>query len=310
MNKKTTALLFNFGTIICWSIAPVLIRYVKDSYSAVFQSFFRYSVSLIALWCICFLTIDKPVLRRNFKIIRGMIPKIILIALANYGFQIGYTYGFYLVYPGAGTLINQSGVIFSVLLAGLFFTDERKTMKRAMFWIGLAMALTGVVVTVVGGKEFGSFDFNVGVLMITFSSMAWALFSTLIRKWLGELKRIFAVSTIFSIVIPMFLITYLIVDGFTIPQAPAGTWLILITSGFVGIGIGHSFYYMALPVIGVATTSTLNLLIPFIVGLLSFLIYAETLTVFQIVGGIVLITGAFIVTRARFRHIENKGEKS
>ena len=63
-------------------------------------------------------------------------PKILLIALANYGFQFTFTLSIYLLYPGLATLVNQSQVLFSVLLAAVMFPDERSTLRSVLFVAG------------------------------------------------------------------------------------------------------------------------------------------------------------------------------
>jgi drug/metabolite transporter (DMT)-like permease len=56
-------------------------------------------------------------------------------------------------------------------------------------------------------------------------------------------------------------------------------------------------------VLGVALSSILDLLRPFLVGVLSVIVFAESMTVWQVIGGLVLLLGAYIVITVRFRHI-------
>ena len=60
---------------------------------------------------------------------------------------------------------------------------------------------------------------------------------------------------------------------------------------------------MAALVLGIALSSSLALLIPLLVGIASFFLFRERLTWIQLVGGAILLSGCYLVTRARFRRI-------
>ena len=75
----------------------------------------------------------------------------------------------------------------------------------------------------------------------------------------------------------------------------------MLLSGLVGVGLGHSLLYRALPVLGVTLSSSLGLLAPFLTGVLSFAAFGETFPPIKLVGGGLLMLGALLVVRARFR---------
>jgi len=203
MPEKTKALLMNLGAIICWSIAPLMIRYLSGYYTVVFQTFFRYLSALVVLWGFVLLREGSDKIKSDLPRLLSRWYKLLIIALACYGFQITFTYAFYLLYPGFATLINQSLVLFSVFLAALIFPDERSTLRSGIFFVGLVLALSGVVLTIVGGESFGAPQFNLGILVMLCSALCWALLGALIRKWLVGVSATLAVSTVFSIVTPV-----------------------------------------------------------------------------------------------------------
>lgn len=304
MPEKTKALLMNLGAIICWSIAPLMIRYLSGYYTVVFQTFFRYLSALVVLWGFVLLREGSDKIKSDLPRLLSRWYKLLIIALACYGFQITFTYAFYLLYPGFATLINQSLVLFSVFLAALIFPDERPTLRSGIFFVGLVLALSGVVLTIVGGESFGAPQFNLGILVMLCSALCWALLGALIRKWLVGVSATLAVSTVFSIVTPLFMFTWIAMDsalGF--PQAPPAIWALLVVSGLVGVGVGHALYYRAVGVLGLALSSSLTLLIPLLVGVASFLLFREKLTWMQLVGGGGLLCGCYIIIRTRFRHL-------
>ena len=157
---------------------------------------------------------------------------------------------------------------------------------------------------ILGGGNLHRFEFSLGVLVMLGSAASWALMGALIRKWLPDLPATFAVATVFTIVTPLFLVGSLILYGSIVVSAvPAGVWTLLIVSGLVSVGLGQSLYYRALPVLGIALSSSLGLLIPFLVGIASYLIFGERLVPTQLIGGAVLIFGSYLLIRIRFRTI-------
>ena len=308
---KSKALLLNLLVILCWSLVPVFIRYTRDFFSVSFQNFFRYAISLLFIWPFFALSRRPPRTRGGLAFRTGLsgrahIPglwyKLPIIAAANYTFQIGFTTGLFLVDPTLFVLIQKSGFIFSVILAALFFADERALLRHPGFLAGLLGAGGGVALIVLGGRDLGRMEFSFGVLLILSSALSWSLLSVLVKRWLPTVPTTFALSAVFTLVTPFFLLTHLISSGgWAIPTAPPLMWVLMGASGLIGIVIGHFLYYRSIPVLGVALAASLDLLRPFVVGVLSFLLFRERLTPLQLAGGLVLLSCSYLVTRLRFR---------
>jgi drug/metabolite transporter (DMT)-like permease len=304
MPVKTKALLMNLGAVLCWSFVPLAVRAVSGYYSALFQVIFRYLCALVVLWCFTVATIGPGRLRTEWPRLLSLWPKILLIAVANYGFQLTFTISLYLLYPGLVTLVNQSLVLFSVVLAALMFPDERPTLVSALFVVGVVAAVTGVIMTIAGSSSFGDLRFSLGIAVVLASALFWALMGALIRRWLGTIPASLALSSVFTIVTVLFCVTYFVVyRELTVPTAPAGVWAFLVLSGLIGLGIGHSLYYRSVGILGLALSSSLALLIPLLVGMASFFLFGERLTWIQLLGGGSLLGGCYLVIRARFRRM-------
>jgi len=304
MYRKTQALIMNLLAITFWSIAPAMIHYVKDYYTINFQNFSRYLVSLILLWPFFFLFNDRERIKSTIRKIPAMLPKLLIIAGINYLFQETYTFGIFKLLPGIFTLILQSGIVFSVLFAIVFFADERQTLKNKVFIIGIIGAVSGVILTIAGGKNLGRLEISLGILFSLISAASWSLLGTLIKKWLPDLPASLSIAVIFTIVTPLFLVTYVIsTGGFLIPQAPISSWAIMLLSGLIGVGLGQSLYYRSVPVLGISIASSLGLLTPFLAGIVSYFVFGEMLTALQLAGGALLILSSYLIIKIRFRHI-------
>jgi drug/metabolite transporter (DMT)-like permease len=305
---KTKALILNLLVIVCWSLVPVMIRYTRDFFPVSFQNFFRYFISLLVIWPL-FALKRRPArvrpglfLRPGGPGIPGLALKLLIIAAANFCFQLGFTASLFLVDPTFVVLIQRSGLIFSVILAALFFSDERALLRRRGFQAGLLGAVAGMVLVVLGGRELGGISFSYGVLLTLMSALSWSLLSVLVKRWLPTVPTTSALVVVFTMVTPFFLVIHLAAGGGRlIPQAPLYMWIVMASSGLIGVALGHTLYYKSVPVLGVATAAGLDLLRPFVVGIISYLLFRERLTSLQLGGGILLLACSYWVTRLRFR---------
>jgi drug/metabolite transporter (DMT)-like permease len=294
------AVVMNLVAVVCWAAAPTMVKAISRSFSVNFQNACRYLVSLAVLWPAYLLTADRSRIRADLAEVRRLAGKIALIALVQYAFQVSYTYSLTLIYPGMMTLVSQTTAIFGVLLAVAFFPDERPVVRNRIFLTGAVFALAGALLVVLGGGSWGGAALNVGVLSALASALAWALLGTLIRRWVPHVPPLLSISSVFTILVPLFIASYAVAHrGFPVPAAPPIDWVLMVVSGLIGVGIGQSLFYRAVPVIGVATSTSIGLLIPLLATVISRLAFGERLSAIQIVGGFLLVAGSWFVIRLR-----------
>jgi drug/metabolite transporter (DMT)-like permease len=295
-----SAVAMNLVAVLCWAATPAMVRFIGRSFPVNFQNAWRYLVSLAVLWPAYLLTADRSRIRTDLAEVRRLAWKIALIALVQYAFQTGYTYSLTLIYPGVMTLVQQSSALFGVLFGVAFFPDERRVMRDPRFVAGAVLAVSGALLVVLGSGSWGGAEFNAGVLSALGSALAWALLGALIKRWLPHVPPLLSICSVFTILVPLFVAVYAAANrGFPLPSAPPLDWIVMVASGLIGVGIGQSLFYRAVPVIGVATSTSIGLLIPLAAAVISWLAFGERLAGIQIAGGLVLIAGSWIVIRLR-----------
>ncbi len=300
MSAYRRAVLMNLGAAVVWAVTPVMIRYISAGFPVMFQTFVRYFASLLVLWPLFFTGTSAAERREIREALPRLLPRMAFIALANYAFQASYTASLYLVYPGLAILIYQSAAVFGVLFGFLFFADERRLVRDRRFHAGLLLAVIGVVLTVTGGGSGGSAASPAGVSLVLTSAVSWAFLTVLIKKWLPGVSPFFANAAVISFVTPLFLISHLATGGAAAPITTSpNMWILLLLSGLVGVGLGHSLFYRSVPALGVSLANILQLTRPLFTAFFSFLIFGEVLSPMQIAGGALLIGGAYAVTRLR-----------
>jgi drug/metabolite transporter (DMT)-like permease len=93
--------------------------------------------------------------------------------------------------------------------------------------------------------------------------------------------------------------TLWIMGGELFPDVPANEYLLMLLSGALGIGIADTFFFMSLNLLGAGLSSIVDCLYsPFIIGL-SMLWLGETLTLWQVVGVLMIVSAVLTATYKR-----------
>ncbi len=187
--------------------------------------------------------------------------------------------------------------VVTLILAALFFKD-RITLTR---WFGVLLALIGVLVVVTHGdlsQLAGSF--GIGELSMIAAVSVWAIYTLQGRTLLRELSPL--VTTLLAALWGTLLLALC-----AIPELPSlhiqhftfEVWAGLFYLGVFGTAVGFVWYYQGVARIGAAKTVIFNNLVPVFGVLLGWLLLDEKLTASLIVGGLLAITGVFLVNRVR-----------
>jgi O-acetylserine/cysteine efflux transporter len=272
-------------------------------FSVSFQIFYRSCIAILILWVFTLSAYGLRGVRTSFKSIKGLVPKLFVLALCNFAHQFFIVKGVYLILPGLVTIVEESTLFFAVMLAFIFIPGERSLIKHPMFIAGIVMSVIGMILTSLpelSGHAVGGGSV-IGIISVLISAMAWAVFSLLIKLWLPDTPATITSSIIFTLVIPFFLVSLLLSgsSGILSPDVPVSAWIILTVSGVIGIGLGYAFFYNSLKGLGVTLTSSLSILMPVITAVLSFFVFGEVLSPLQLSGAAVLLVGSLFIVRTR-----------
>jgi drug/metabolite transporter (DMT)-like permease len=169
-------------------------------------------------------------------------------------------------------------------------------------WMALALSLVGVALTVpdfasgLGGDPFGLFLAFINGLTYAFYIM---LSNRLLRgatalSWVSALT-ITGALLVFLSILPF--------RGLTIPQTTNG-WLIVAGVAVISTALPIFSFYAGVQRLGPPQTAILSTLEPVLVVLLSFVLLGETMQPVQLLGGVLIITGALLLQMGRLRRVE------
>ncbi len=296
-----------FATVAIWSLPSLFQFYLNRFYDPWAQNFYRYFVAFLAILPLLLI----PGLRRSGRPIdRASIMACLWPCLPNVIHQVTQVMALYYIGPGVYAVFTRSSVIWTAVLALMFFPEERRVIRQWQFIAGTLLGLIGA---------FGVIWFQLGMkaehiplkgFVISFAAtFCWALYGILIKRpsaRLGSIKSFTVVSFITSaLLLPLTCLFGKISTPFHVGSEVNGT---LILSAVTCITMAHVLYYIAIREIGVALAQTLQLLCPIGALILSAWYFHEHLATAQLWSAGILLVGAFLAMRVEPREVTTAAE--
>jgi drug/metabolite transporter (DMT)-like permease len=284
-----------FATIAIWSMPSLFLFYLNRYYDPWSQNFYRYSVACAAIAPFLFLRRGQPRWNRQ-AVLACLWP-----CLPNVVHQVTQVMALFYMGPGVYAIFTRSSVIFTALLALIFFPEERHVIRQWQFQVGTLLGLIGAfgVIWFQASLHTGHIPFS-GLLIAFTATFCWALYGIFVKRpsaQLGSVRSFGLISFITStLLLPL---TFLFGKIDTPLQVGMSVNLVLIVSAVSCITIAHVLYYVAIREIGVALAQTLQLLCPAGALALSAWIFHERLSPAQLVSAGILLLGAFLAMRTK-----------
>lgn len=188
---------------------------------------------------------------------------------------------------------TTSSPIFSIILASVFLKEKLGTRQYA----GLFICILGILVLLSKGSigRLLNFEFTTGDAWILVGALLFAIYNILVRKQPPGMKGIDFLFITFLLG-TFFLIPMVIVEQF---YAPPIEWSWSLAGIFIYLGLGASViaflsWNYAIARLGAGKASLFGNLIPVFSALEAMLILDEQLSLFQAIGGLVVICGLII----------------
>jgi drug/metabolite transporter (DMT)-like permease len=297
-----------FATILIWSVPSLFQFYLLRAYDPWAQNFYRYFVACLAIAPFVWLRAR----RRGPKLDWHAFAICLLPCIPNVVHQITQVMALFYMGPGVYAIFTRSSVIFTAILALIFFPEERQVIRQWQFQLGTLLGLIGA---------FGVIWFQPGAfpqsgivspgatgqhlplrgLAIAFTAtFCWALYGILVKRPSAKLGSIRSFGII-SLITSTLLFPLTLAFGNIAAPLHAGLSLnlALVVSAVLCITMAHVLYYVAIHEIGVALAQTLQLLCPLGALALSAWIFHERLTHLQLWSAAVLLSGAFLAMRVK-----------
>lgn len=288
------------GALVFWSFGAVFVRLLAAYMDVWTQNALRYLVA--SLFWLPFLYIA---IRKN-RLDGTIWRRSVLPAAVNVIWQIFWAGGLYYINPAFMYLLTQSSIVWIAGLSFIFFPSERGLVKSRYFWIGMVLSAAGVIGVTFYRKDFAVTGTATGIIIALAGAFIWAAYSISVRiafkKDIGS-RDGFSVISIYT----TFGLTVLALKFGRLQDCvrfETKIWLYIIISGITAIALAHVLYYAAMKRIGATITSLILLATPFTALAVSHFVLGESLNIFQIVFGLVLLAGAGLAIFAQ-QHLRN-----
>jgi drug/metabolite transporter (DMT)-like permease len=211
-------------------------------------------------------------------------------ALFLYAIPFSYAYG--LLTTGTGALILFGSVQVTMMVMALMGGER----PRAAQWIGLVLAVAGVVYLVLPGLAAPS---PLGAVLMTLSGVAWAIYSLRGR---GEIDPLAQTTGNFVRSVPMTLLVSLAALPFHHLQRNGV--LLAMVSGAVTSGLGYVVWYAALRGLSATRASLVQLLPPVLAAAGGLFVLGEPLSLRLVLSTVIVLGGVALALTTAESHSE------
>lgn len=285
-------------TLVGWSSVPLFLKHFADSIDTWTSNGWRYGFSALVWSPVLILGIAQS------RLPRGLWKAAIVPSILNTVGQVFFTWAFYKIDPGLVTFGLRAQIVF-VSLGGYFlFASERKVIRTPGYLIGALMVIAGVLTTVSTGEIGDKETYVFGVLLSLGAGLLFASYALAVRYYMHGMHPVVAFAAISQYTAAgMIALMCILGDefGLTALAMPGDQFALLLLSAVIGIALGHVFYYASIAKLGVAVSSGVIQLQPFVVTAFSAWLFDERLTSRQWIGGIVAISGAGLMLGMQHR---------
>lgn len=282
------------GALSFWSLGPIFIKYLTGYLDSWTQNLLRYSVA--CLFWLPFLLLSIKARRLDTRVWRrALVP-----AAANVVMQSLWAAAFYYIGPAFMVLLTKTNIIWIAGFSLIFFTDERALVKSKRFWIGLTLSVTGLVGVMYYEVNLAEVRTMTGIVIATAAAFMWGVYTVSVRIAFRDIdsRSGFSVISIYT-VCGLCALALLFGKVETASQMGAWQWACVVISGVTAIALAHTLYYAALRRIGATIPALVILAQPFIVLAISYVVFAESLNIFQLLSGVVLLAGSALAIWAQ-----------
>ncbi|MEL6490444.1 MAG: DMT family transporter [Cyanobacteria bacterium J06621_3] len=200
-------------------------------------------------------------------------------AIMLFLYAIAFSFSYLQLAAGTGALILFGTVQITMILAAL----KQGEKPSAFEWIGLTLAMTGLVYLVSPGLESPPI---LGSILMIVAGIAWGFYSLLGR---GSQQPVVNTMNNFVRAVPFALgVSLVSLSGLHLSGAGV---ILAVLSGAIASGIGYALWYAALRGLTATRAATVQLSVPVLAALGGILFLQETLSVRLMLASLMILGG-------------------
>jgi len=288
MSRRTTAYLLLLIVSVIWGAASPVVKHTLQWFNPWLFLTYRFAIStIIALPYLSVTRVKFPKKPQDLWLL--LLTCFVSAPLSLFLFFAALNKTTAL----SGSLISALGPLI-LIVGGVFFFHERISKNEK---IGIAIAVMGTLVTIIGPLDFGKLEGNAIMLLAVITDMIGALLSKeAVRKRISvTLIAQFQFVIGLIIFLPVLLLRQTPTDIFvTLTTAPLEAHLGVFYMAIISGTIAYTIRIIAVKSIEISEAALFNYLSPLWAAILAVLWLGETITTSYIIGGIILSIGVII----------------
>lgn len=292
-NKKMPLLQCHLSllfVIILWGSSFASIKILLPQVPPYTLAFLRYFLASIALGIFLVITKQPRLQKKHLPgiLLTGFSGITIFNVLHNQGLR-------YAGVTDSAVLIAMSPV-FIALLSWMILKERISKLQI----VGIFIAFAGSVLVATEGS-FNGLGFNsmrlLGDLLMLLSSIAWAIFSILLKKLLEHYPPT-TIITYSTMAGTIFLIPFCLFEyPFNLTAVTTVGWLNLFYLGLLASALGNLIWNAALNTVSAVTAGAYLYLSPVVAAIVAFLFLNEIPSLYTIIGGLIILMGTYFASK-------------
>lgn len=185
----------------------------------------------------------------------------------------------------AGSIFGILAMPLAIIIAGIFFKDERDRIRQKEFYIGGLLAIIGSLIFVINSSNNdGNTDFFLGAIFLFTAIFIQSIQNLIVKKVAKKINAVVISASTATISGVLFLCL-----AFNTKQ------IYLLQD--VGIGMLIAFYIVQKQ--GITVFNILQLLIPLSTAIIGYLTLDERINIYQGISGIIVIIGCVLALKRK-----------
>lgn len=244
------------------------------------------------------------------RVARADRPKVVLMALLGVTVNTGaVAFGAHLIPAAIGSLLSACNPIFTAIVARIFISEPLTRRKLS----GVALAFLGVLIVLLYGGPNAHFSLGnaLGILIALCGPVAWAFYTVLSKPLLArydptQFTGLVAILGTLPL-LPLFAVRYPFVRQ-VIHFGPT-QWLATTATVVFALVLGYSLWYRGLKVLAPTQLAVYVYLVPVFGTLGAWLLLGERITIFLLLGGLLILLGVIITNTTRRGPLDPTGRR-
>jgi len=278
-SKKTLSFLAAMATVLMWSSAFPVTRYLLQYHSPGAIMVLRFITASVILICIGIIKKIKIPEVKDLPLFIAL--GVFGVFLYNFFFNTGTIY----VVAGISSFIVSSSPVFTLILARLFL----KEIVKSSVWVGVGLSFGGLMLVMFSQTD--GFALNIGTLFLIGAAISASILNITQRLLVKKYTALEA--TTYGILFGTLCMLIYLPDAIhELSEATLFTSIAIIQMAVFPAVLAYISWAYALSTAEKTTHVTVFLyLIPFLSSLIGFFWLGETFSLWSLFGGIVIIAG-------------------